>query len=144
MNFDLIYGLPRQTLQSIENTIKQVLTLQPERIAFYSYAHVPWTSKGQRLFNEADLPPAEAKIQLYLKGKELLMANGYHDIGMDHFALAHDELYTAQQNGKLHRNFMGYTTQNTGVLLGLGVSAISDLGNALRKTIKHCTIIMHT
>lgn len=136
VNFDLIYGLPRQTLQSIENTIEQVLTLQPERIAFYSYAHVPWTSKGQRLFNESDLPPAEAKIQLYLKGKEMLMAGGYQDIGMDHFALPHDELYTAQQNGKLHRNFMGYTTQNTGVLLGLGVSAISDLGNAFAQNDK--------
>lgn len=136
VNFDLIYGLPRQTLQRIENTIEQVLTLQPERIAFYSYAHVPWTSKGQRLFNESDLPPAAAKIQLYLRGKELLMANGYHDIGMDHFALTHDELYLAQQNGKLHRNFMGYTTQNTGVLLGLGVSAISDLGNAFAQNDK--------
>lgn len=136
VNFDLIYGLPLQTLQSIENTINQVITLKPERIAFYSYAHVPWTSKGQRLFNENDLPAAEEKILLYLKGKELLMASGYHDIGMDHFAVSTDELYIAKQNGKLHRNFMGYTTQNTGVLLGLGVSAISDLGNAFAQNDK--------
>ena len=136
VNFDLIYGLPLQTLQSIENTINQVITLRPERIAFYSYAHVPWTSKGQRLFNESDLPAAELKIQLYLKGKELLMEHGYIDIGMDHFALPHDELTIAQQKGKLHRNFMGYTTQNTGVLLGLGVSAISDLGNAFAQNDK--------
>lgn len=136
VNFDLIYGLPLQTVQSIENTINQVIQLKPDRIAFYSYAHVPWTSKVQRLFSEADLPGAEEKIQLYLKGKELLLSNGYYDIGMDHFALTHDELYIAKQNGKLHRNFMGYTTQNSGLLLGLGVSSISDLGNAFAQNDK--------
>lgn len=136
VNFDLIYGLPLQTLQSIEHTINQVIQLKPDRIAFYSYAHVPWTSKVQRLFSEADLPGAEEKIQLYLEGKELLTNNGYYDIGMDHFALPHDELYIAKQNGKLHRNFMGYTTQNSGLLLGLGVSSISDLGNAFAQNDK--------
>ncbi|MGZ8557490.1 MAG: oxygen-independent coproporphyrinogen III oxidase, partial [Chitinophagaceae bacterium] len=129
VNFDLIYGLPLQSLQSIEATIHQVIGLKPDRIAFYSYAHVPWTSRVQRLFNEADLPDAEEKIKLYLKGKELLLAHGYYDIGMDHFALPHDDLYIAKQKGKLHRNFMGYTTQNSGLLIGLGVSSISDLGN---------------
>ncbi|MEP7141422.1 MAG: oxygen-independent coproporphyrinogen III oxidase [Ferruginibacter sp.] len=140
VNFDLIYGLPLQTVESIKNTISQVIRLKPDRIAFYSYAHVPWTSKGQRLFNESDLPKAGEKIQLYLAGKELLMANGYDDIGMDHFALPHDELYIAKQNGTLHRNFMGYTTQNSGLLLGLGVSSISDLGYAFAqndKTMHH-------
>jgi len=136
VNFDLIYGLPLQSLQSIENTINQVIALKPDRIAFYSYAHVPWTSRVQRLFNDADLPDAEEKIQLYLKGKELLMASGYYDIGMDHFALPHDELYIAKQNAKLHRNFMGYTTQNSGLLVGLGVSSISDLGNAFAQNEK--------
>ena len=136
VNFDLIYGLPLQNIQSIENTISQVITLKPDRIAFYSYAHVPWTSRGQRLFNETDLPGAEEKILLYLKGKELLTAHGYTDIGMDHFALPHDELFVAKQNGKLHRNFMGYTTQNSGLLLGLGVSSISDLGNAFAQNDK--------
>ncbi len=136
VNFDLIYGLPRQTLESITNTINQVIQLRPERIAFYSYAHVPWTSRGQRLFNEGDLPNPEEKIELYLRGKELLTDNGYYDIGMDHFALPHDELYTAKMNGRLHRNFMGYTTQNSGMLLGLGVSAISDLGNAFAQNDK--------
>lgn len=136
VNFDLIYGLPKQTLQSIENTIGQVIDLRPDRIAFYSYAHVPWTSRGQRLFEEADLPGAEEKIQLYLKGKEMLLANGYADIGMDHFALPHDELCIAKENGKLHRNFMGYTTQNSGLLIGLGVSSISDLGNAFAQNEK--------
>ncbi len=136
VNFDLIYGLPLQTLQSIQTTINQVILLKPDRIAFYSYAHVPWTSKVQRLFNEADLPDAEEKIKLYGKGKELLMAHGYYDIGMDHFALPHDELYIAKQAGKLHRNFMGYTTQNSRLLLGLGVSSISDLGNAFAQNEK--------
>jgi len=146
VNFDLIYGLPLQTLQSIEDTINQVITLKPERIAFYSYAHVPWTSKGQRLFNENDLPAAADKLQLYLKGKEMLLANGYYDIGMDHFALPQDELYIAKQNGKLHRNFMGYTTQNSGMLIGLGVSAISDLGNAFAqndKTLHNYYALVH-
>jgi oxygen-independent coproporphyrinogen-3 oxidase len=130
VNFDLIYGLPFQTVESIQRTIEQVITLMPDRIAFYSYAHVPWTSKGQRLFDENDLPSPEKKILLYLKGKELLMQQGYVDIGMDHFALPHDSLYEAWDKERLHRNFMGYTTQNTGLLLGLGVSAISDTGTA--------------
>jgi oxygen-independent coproporphyrinogen III oxidase len=136
INFDLIYGLPLQTVESIERTMQQVLTLMPDRIAFYSYAHVPWTSKGQRLFDENDLPRAEEKLSLYLKGKEMLMANGYYDIGMDHFSLPDDNLYLARQNGKLHRNFMGYTTQNSGFLLGLGVSSISDAGVAFAQNEK--------
>lgn len=130
VNYDLIYGLPFQTLESIERTIRQTIDLKPDRIAFYSYAHVPWTSKAQRLFDEADLPDAETKIQLYLKGKQLLTEAGYADIGMDHFALPHDALFKAREEGRLHRNFMGYTTQNTGMLLGLGVSSISDAGSA--------------
>jgi len=130
VNFDLIYGLPKQTLQGIEKTIRQTIELRPDRIAFYSYAHVPWASRGQRLFDENDLPSAEEKLQLYLKGKELLSAAGYMDIGMDHFALPKDDLYEAWLNGRLHRNFMGYTTQNTSFLLGLGVSSISDAGIA--------------
>ena len=136
VNFDLIYGLPLQTVESIERTINQVIQLKPDRIAFYSYAHVPWTSKAQRLFDESHLPAAEEKILLYLKGKELLMKNGYMDIGMDHFALPTDDLYKAREEGKLHRNFMGYTTQNTGLLLGLGVSSISDAGNAFAQNEK--------
>ena len=136
VNFDLIYGLPLQTIESIERTINQVIELKPDRIAFYSYAHVPWTSKGQRLFDESDLPSAEEKVLLYLKGKELLLKNGYADIGMDHFALPTDDLYKAWRMGRLHRNFMGYTTQQTGLLLGLGVSSISDTGTAFAQNKK--------
>ncbi|TKK71461.1 oxygen-independent coproporphyrinogen III oxidase [Ilyomonas limi] len=130
VNYDLIYGLPLQTVESITTTILQTIQLKPDRIAFYSYAHVPWTSKAQRLFDENDLPSAAIKLLLYKKGKELLMQHGYVDIGMDHFALPHDELYNARMNGTLHRNFMGYTTQHAGMLIGLGVSSISDSGNA--------------
>lgn len=136
VNFDLIYGLPKQDLHSIENTVRQVIGLAPDRIAFYSYAHVPWMSRGQRLFDESDLPGPGEKIELYLKGKALLLENGYADIGMDHFALPHDELFMAKENGKLRRNFMGYTTQQSGLLLGLGMSAISDIGNAFAQNEK--------
>lgn len=136
VNFDLIYGLPGQTLESISKTFTEVLELKPDRIAFYSYAHVPWTSRGQRLFDEKDLPAAGEKIKLYLKGKEMLTAVGYTDIGMDHFALPGDDLHHAWQNGTLHRNFMGYTTQATSLLLGLGVSSISDAGIAFAQNKK--------
>ncbi len=130
VNFDLIYGLPLQTEATIEATILQCIALKPDRVAFYSYAHVPWTSKGQRLFSEADLPTTRTKMLLYQKGKQLFAQNGYTDIGMDHFALPTDSLYRAWKNGALHRNFMGYTTQQTQMLLGLGVSSISDIGVA--------------
>ena len=136
VNFDLIYGLPRQTTESIEKTITTLLSLVPDRVAFYSYAHVPWTSKGQRLFDESDLPAAEEKLALYIKGKKLLMNSGYTDIGMDHFALPSDTLYKAREQKKLHRNFMGYTTQHSGLLLGLGVSAISDTGSSFAQNHK--------
>jgi len=136
VNFDLIYGLPLQNVAHIEQTINAAISLKPERVAFYSYAHVPWTSRGQRLFDEHDLPDAEEKIKLYRTGKEMFAANGYKDIGMDHFALPHDDLYKASQEGWLFRNFMGYTTQRSTMLLGLGVSAISDSGNAFAQNDK--------
>jgi len=136
INFDLIYGLPLQTKESIIDTIEQSISLQPDRIAFYSYAHVPWTSKAQRLFNEQDLPSPELKMELYRIGKQLFMENGYCDIGMDHFALPGDELYKAWKEGRLHRNFMGYTTQHTNMLIGLGVSSISDAGVAFAQNHK--------
>lgn len=136
VNFDLIYGLPRQTMQSIERTVQESIDLRPDRIAFYSYAHVPWTSRGQRLFDENDLPGPAEKIALYMKAKELFQAAGYSDIGMDHFALPHDDLFKAWKEGRLHRNFMGYTTQQTSMILGLGVSSISDAGIAFAQNSK--------
>ncbi|TGK10489.1 oxygen-independent coproporphyrinogen III oxidase [Leptospira selangorensis] len=126
VNFDLIYGLPKQTKESMKETIRKTLELRPDRIAFYSYAHVPWIKAAQRLFTEDDLPKGEEKRELYEIGRELFLSSGYKEIGMDHFALESDSLYAAYQNGNLHRNFMGYTTKSTDLLLGLGVSAISD------------------
>lgn len=136
VNFDLIYGLPFQTTDSIRKTIETVITLQPNRIAFYSYAHVPWTQKSQRAYDENDLPKGKDKFALYELGQELFAAAGYTDVGMDHFALAGDGLLISKQNGTLHRNFMGYTTTNTDVLIGLGVSAISDVFYGFRQNYK--------
>src|SRR5215831_16244916 len=130
VNYDLIYGLPFQTLAGEEKTMNAIIPLQPDRIAFYSYAHVPWKMKAQRLFDENDLPDASLKTKIYLLGRQMLTEAGYHDIGMDHFALPSDELYLSMKNGSLHRNFMGYTTLQSPFLLGLGVSAISDTGAA--------------
>jgi len=136
VNFDLIYGLPLQTIDSIAKTIDQTIVLRPDRIAFYSYAHVPWTSKGQRLFDEHDLLPPDEKIKLYQKGKDLFLDHGYFDIGMDHFSLPSDDLYKAFLDGSLHRNFMGYTTQHTNILIGLGVSSISSTGQSFGQNAK--------
>ena len=137
VNYDLIYGLPLQTLEGMTKTMEQILALRPDRIAFYSYAHVPWTSKGQRLFDENDLPSADLKLQLYLAGKKILTDSGYTDIGMDHFSLPEDDLYIAWKEGRMHRNFMGYTTQKTSMLIGLGVSSISDIGVAFAQNEKN-------
>jgi oxygen-independent coproporphyrinogen-3 oxidase len=126
VNFDLIYGLPLQTLQSIEQTIEQVMRLKPDRIAFYSYAHVPWIRAGQRRFTESDLPSGDEKRRLYERGRELLEKAGYVEIGMDHFALTHDSLYTSAKKATLHRNFMGYTARMVNPIIALGVSAIGD------------------
>jgi len=126
VNFDLIYGLPFQTEDSVLNTIDQVLQLKPDRIAFYSYAHVPWKRPGQRAYTEADLPDNNAKRKLYEVGKKTLLSHNYIDVGMDHFALKGDELYEAYVRKTMFRNFMGYTTAQTDLLIGLGTSAISD------------------
>ncbi|HEY1007862.1 MAG TPA: oxygen-independent coproporphyrinogen III oxidase [Sphingobacteriaceae bacterium] len=136
INYDLIYGLPLQKLQSVEDTVRKVIRLRPDRIAFYSYAHVPWIKPGQRHFTEADLPEDEAKRLLYERGREMFLEAGYHDIGMDHFALPSDSLYAAETNGTLHRNFMGYTHQYTRLCIGLGVSAIGDSWYAFGQNIK--------
>lgn len=130
VNFDLIYGLPLQTPERLKRTIDQSLQLRPDRIAFYSYAHTPAVNCSQRLIDSASLPSAQEKIYLHQLGKVLLQEAGYANIGMDHFALPCDELYVAWKNGRLHRNFMGYTVHNGGLLLGLGMSAISDVGTA--------------
>lgn len=126
INFDLIYGLPLQSQESIRLTMKEVVALRPDRIAFYSYAHVPWIKASQRRFTEADLPNGDEKRKIYELGRELLEAASYQEIGMDHFALASDSLAQASRSRSVHRNFMGYTSQHVSPLIGLGVSAISD------------------
>ena len=124
---DLIFGLPFQTLEDVMDTIDKTKSLQPDRLAFYSYAHVPWIKgNGQRGFNDADLPQDDEKRQLYEDGKKLLAKKGYHEIGMDHFALENDSMFVSAKKGNLHRNFMGYTASKTQLMIGLGVSSISD------------------
>jgi oxygen-independent coproporphyrinogen-3 oxidase len=126
INHDIIYGLPFQTRNSIEYTVSAVKRLRPDRIAFYSYAHVPWVKPGQRHFTENDLPKGDEKRELYEFGRSLLEDAGYREIGMDHFALETDSLWRAATTGTLHRNFMGYTSRLVSPLIGLGVSSISD------------------
>ena len=136
INFDLVYGLPYQTIASINDTITKIISLKPERIAFYSYAHVPWLKPGQRKYTEKDLPVDSYKRSLYVAGKDLFMAASYSDIGMDHFALPNDSLFDAFKKGTLHRNFMGYTTNATKLLVALGCSSISDTWDSFAQNIK--------
>ncbi|MGA2719880.1 MAG: oxygen-independent coproporphyrinogen III oxidase [Candidatus Acidiferrales bacterium] len=129
LNVDLIYGLPYQTAESFRHTIDQVLTLVPDRVAMFSYAHVPWLKKQQGSF-QAHLPEGKEKFRIFRAGLERFLDAGYLYIGMDHFARPGDELATAQQNRTLHRNFQGYTTKAGADLYGMGVSAISSIGEA--------------
>lgn len=136
INYDIIYGLPFQSKKGLADTIDKVIDLHPDRIAFYSYAHVPWIKASQRKFTENDLPSTQEKISLYLMGREKLLNNGYADVGMDHFALPNDELFIARQEKKLHRNFMGYTVQHSDILIALGTSSISDSGDIYVQNVK--------
>lgn len=126
VNYDLIYGLPKQTVGTIVQMAEKTVQLRPDRIALYSFALVPWIKPAQRLFKDEDVPVGEEKRQLYEAAREILLNAGYVEIGMDHFALADEALAIADKKGELHRNFMGYTDQKTDVLLGLGVSSISE------------------
>lgn len=143
ISHDLIFGLPFQTEESIRNTIKNTIALKPDRIAYYSYAHVPWIKGvGQRGFDENDLPKDNEKRYLYELGKQLFFDNGYVEVGMDHFALPSDSLHKAMESKKLHRNFMGYTAGKTELMIGLGMSSISDSWYAFaqnEKTIENYT-----
>ena len=127
ISHDLIFGLPFQTWKSMAETIEKTKSLKPDRIAFYSYAHVPWIKGvGQRGFDESDLPSPELKRELYEEGKQLLEDLGYEEIGMDHFSLPQDSLYQSMKEKTIHRNFMGYSSSSTQLMIGLGMSAISD------------------
>jgi oxygen-independent coproporphyrinogen III oxidase len=129
LNVDLIYGLPYQTAESFRRTIDQVLTLAPDRVAMFSYAHVPWLRKQQGAF-ATHLPEGREKFRIFRAGLERFLDAGYLYIGMDHFARPGDELATAQRSRTLHRNFQGYTTKAGADLYGMGVSAISSIGDA--------------
>ncbi|MBT8243782.1 MAG: oxygen-independent coproporphyrinogen III oxidase [Winogradskyella sp.] len=134
---DIIFGLPFQTKEDVIQTIKHTEALLPDRIAFYSYAHVPWIKgNGQRGFRDEDLPSGTSKRQQYQTGKKLLEIIGYKEIGMDHFALTTDTLYTSMENNTLHRNFMGYTASKTQAMIGLGVSSISDSWYGFAQNVK--------
>ena len=126
INYDIIYGLPFQRIEDIQRTMDFVKAQKPDRLAFYSYAHVPWKSKGQRAFSDEDVPDGMAKINLRVRGEKILKELGYQHIGMDHYALESDTLYKSYLNGTLHRNFMGFTESSSKVLIGLGASSISD------------------
>ncbi|WP_297829215.1 oxygen-independent coproporphyrinogen III oxidase [Thermomonas sp.] len=129
INVDLIYGLPKQNLEGFARTLDVVTEIRPDRLAVYSYAHMPHLFKAQKQIKDDDLLDGEAKLALLQLAVEKLTAAGYLYIGMDHFALPGDDLAQAQARGGLHRNFMGYTTHANSDLLGLGVSAISHIGN---------------
>lgn len=134
---DLVFGLPFQRIEDIVDTIEKTKSLKPDRLAFYSYAHTPWIKgNGQRGYKEEDIPKDDEKRKLYEVGKALLHSNGYHEIGMDHFAIETDSLYKASKEGKLHRNFMGYSHSKTQMMIGLGVSSISDSWYGFAQNVK--------
>ena len=136
INIDLIYGLPRQTRASFGATVDAVLAMRPDRVAVYSFALVPWIRAHQKGLPMADLPGPEAKVELFVEAMQRFVGAGYRQIGMDHFALPDDELARASEAGRLHRNFMGYTTRPAPDMLGAGVSAIGDVSGAFAQNVK--------
>ena len=129
ISFDLIYGLPRQTVASFDRTLETVIAMRPDRLAVYNYAHLPQRFKGQRMINDADIPQPEVKLDILQHTISRLGDAGYEYIGMDHFALPEDEMAQARQSGTLQRNFQGYSTHRHCDLVALGVSAIGSIGN---------------
>jgi oxygen-independent coproporphyrinogen III oxidase len=130
INFDLIYGLPRQTVAGFRTTIEKVIAMRPDRLAIYSYAHLPGMLEHQKKINPDELPSPATKYELFLTALEMFISAGYCQIGIDHFALPDDELTLAQSDGRLHRNFMGYTVQSSDEMIGFGMSAIGYVGNS--------------
>lgn len=137
VSHDLVFGLPKQHLSSVIDTINKTKELKPDRISFYSYAHVPWIKGlGQRGYDENDLPKDDEKRELYEIGKKMFDEIGYVEVGMDHFALKTDSLFKAMEQKTLHRNFMGYTSGTTQLMVGLGMSAISDSWYSFAQNVK--------
>src|SRR3989338_6884777 len=129
VNFDLIYGLPQQTSESVKQTVEQVIQLKPDRIAFYSFAYVPWLKAHQNKIDKESLPSNDQKMEIFLSSRQKFLESGYQAIAMDHFALKGDELAKSFNDGKLYRNFMGYTVKPADEYVGLGMTAIGFLEN---------------
>jgi len=136
VNFDLVYGLPYQTKETFKKTLDLVLGLRPDRIALYSFAYVPWISKPQNKFNLEAIPLHEEKLDIFINSRNSLLENGYQAIAMDHFALETDEMSKAFNEGKLYRNFMGYTVKPADEFIGMGPSAIGFLENTFAQNVK--------
>jgi len=135
VNFDLMYGLPHQTTEMLERTVRQAIALEPDRIALFGYAHVPWMAKNQRMIDESALPDNTQRFEMSERAGALIEALGYQSIGIDHFARADDSLAIAARTGGLRRNFQGYTTDDADALIGLGVSSISALPGGYTQSI---------
>jgi oxygen-independent coproporphyrinogen III oxidase len=136
INLDLIYGLPLQTVPKFGRTIDIVTAMRPDRVALYSYAHVPWIRAQQKWIEPKDLPTPEDKLRLFLDARDRFLAAGYVEIGIDHFALPADELADARRNRRLHRNFMGYTVKTGSDMIAVGVSGIGDVRGAFSQNEK--------
>src|SRR3989338_9396485 len=139
VNCDLIYGLPGQTRESFRETTDQVIQLKPDRIALYSFAHVPWLKKHQTKLSNDELPSPDEKLEIFLQSREQFLNAGYVAIAMDHFALKNDEMAKAFEKGTLYRNFMGYTVKPADEFIGFGITAIGFIENAFiqnHKTLK--------
>ena len=136
INLDLIYGLPHQTPENFARSMEVVLDLRPDRLAVYSYAHVPWLKAHQKWIDERALPPPPRKLRLFGIAREMLLEAGYEPIGMDHFALPDDELVAARQERRLHRNFMGYTVKAAGDMVGVGLTAVGDVQRSYAQNAK--------
>jgi len=136
VNMDLIYGLPKQTLESFGRTLERTIGIAPDRIALYSYAHLPHVFMPQRRIAQADLPSPDVKLQILRMAIGCLTGAGYVYIGMDHFARPDDDLAVAQRQGRLHRNFQGYSTHPDCDLIGLGISAIGRVGPTYYQNVK--------
>ncbi|MBI1875026.1 MAG: oxygen-independent coproporphyrinogen III oxidase [Acidobacteria bacterium] len=136
INVDLVYGLPRQRLETFSRTIESVVEMRPERVAVYSYAHVPWLRANQKKIEPRDLPSPELKLDLFGAAVDVFLDAGYRQIGMDHFARPDDELARAAERGALHRNFMGYTTRLATDMVAAGLTAIGDIRGAYAQNVK--------
>jgi oxygen-independent coproporphyrinogen-3 oxidase len=136
INVDLIYGLPYQTKESFANTLDMVLKLDPDRLAVFNYAHVPWMKKTMRKFDENTMPEPKTKLEILKYTLEFFTSNGYNTVGMDHFAKPEDELFKAIEKGELHRNFQGYTTKGGTDLIGIGVTSIGNSDNYFAQNFK--------